>query len=228
MKLSISTNRAENILGYVYLLVSLFILPVLISLIGHLLGVKLSLSVINIVYFVTNFMCIITIFHRFLRQSVQALIKNPWRCLRFAALGLGLYFVSMILFSFVIVWIDPNFSNVNDNAIAGIAQENTRLISFCTIFLVPITEETLYRGLVFQRLQRKSLSLGYCVSMVVFSLIHITGFIGTTDWRTLLICFIQYLPAGFALAWAYEHADNIIAPILIHITINQIGMSALR
>jgi membrane protease YdiL (CAAX protease family) len=39
---------------------------------------------------------------------------------------------------------------------------------------------------------------------------------------------VQYLPAGLALAWAYEKADTIWAPILMHMTINQISITFMR
>ena len=129
---------------------------------------------------------------------------------------------------FVIVLIEPNFSNVNDNAIAGLAQENGKWIFVCTVFFVPVVEELIYRGLIFQNLQRKNRLLAYCVTVAVFSFIHIMGFIGSESWRTLAICFVQYLPAGLALAWAYEKTDTIITPILIHIAINLLGMTILR
>lgn len=228
MKLSISTNRVENILGYTYLLFCQLFLPSLISLAAHLLGYSMSLSVLNIVFFLVNFVSVAAIFHRFLWRSAQAAFQNLWRCLRCAVLGIGLYYAAMLLVDFLILQLDQDFSNVNDSFVADMAQEHTRLISFCTIFLVPVVEETLYRGLIFQQLHRKDRLLAYCVSCLIFAGIHILGYVGQFDRLTLFLCFVQYLPAGIALAWAYERSDTIIAPILMHITINQIGMSALR
>ena len=44
----------------------------------------------------------------------------------------------------------------------------------------------------------------------------------------LLLCFVQYLPAGLCLGWAYARADSIFAPTLMHMIINLIGMLAMR
>lgn len=228
MKLSIFTTRRENLFGYGYLLICLFVLPGLIVTVGDLLAIPLSDSLVNIIYFFVNFICVTAIFHRFLHRSLKAALANPWRCLRYALFGTVLYFAGMMLVSFVILKLKPDFSNVNDSFVAHMAQEHTLLISLCTIFLVPVVEETLHRGLVFQQLQRKNRLLAYCVSAAVFAGIHIMGYVGRFDWLTLLLCFVQYLPAGIALAWAYEKSDTVFAPILMHITINQIGMSALR
>ena len=228
MKLSISMTRKETLLGWSYLLLSMFVLPSLLTLGSTLLPTPLSEAQLNIVYFFLNFLCVVLIFRRFLLASVKVLFRTPWRCLRYAALGFVLYYGAMLLISNIIVRIYPDFSNVNDATIGQMSQENYALMAFCTVFLVPITEETFYRGLFFQGLQRKSRFLAYLISTLVFAAIHVMGYIGLYDFKTLLLCFIQYLPAGIALNWAYEKADTIAAPILMHITINQIGISAMR
>lgn len=224
MKLSLSTNRTENLLGYSYLVFYQFFLPAIISLGMDLLGFEISPSLLNILFFAINFAAVALIFHRFLWQSVLTLQKNWKKCLTSAAMGLGFYFAAMFLVSLIIPWIDPNFSNVNDDNILELTQEYRLLWGICLVLLVPVVEETLFRGLIFRHLYRKDPRIGYLVSMAVFSLIHIVGYIGTTDFRTLLLCFIQYLPAGFALAGTYERADNICAPIATHMAINLIGL----
>lgn len=228
MKLSIATTRQENLLGYIYLAFCQLILADLIAIVAYYWGYPLTLSTLNIVYFMVNFITIVAIFHRFLGKSLRVAWKNIPKCLISVLIGFGAYYWSAILLGFVITWIDPNFANVNDQSVENIAQEYPRLIGLCSVFLVPVVEETLYRGLIFQNLQRKHRVLAYMVSAAVFAAVHIVSFIGSANWLSLALCFLQYLPAGIALAWAYEKADTIVAPILIHMIINQIGMSTLR
>ena len=228
MKLSIATTRQENLLGYIYLAFSQLLLPDLIAIIAYYVGFPISLATLNIIFFLVNFISIVAIFYRFLGRSLKAAWKNIPKCLFSVLVGFGIYYWVTILLGVLISRINPNFANVNDQAIAGITQEQPGLIVFATVFLVPVVEETLYRGLIFQGLQRKHRILAYIVSVAAFSAIHIVSYIGSADWVTLGICFIQYLPAGIALAWAYEKADTIVAPMLIHIIINQIGMSTMR
>lgn len=228
MKLSIATTRQENILGYIYLAFSQILLSSLIAIVAYLWGYPLSITTLNIIYFLVNFVSVVAIFHRFLGRSLQAAWKNIPKCLINVLIGFGIYYWGTILLGFLITRIDPNFANVNDQAVTGMVQENPIIMGLCTVCLVPVVEETLYRGLIFQQLQRKHRALAYIVSVAVFSAIHVAGFIGSVNWLTLLLCFAQYLPAGIALAWAYERADTIVAPILIHMIINQIGMSAMR
>ena len=97
-----------------------------------------------------------------------------------------------------------------------------------TVLLVPIAEETLYRGLVFGSLRPKNRLLAYSISMVAFSVLHIISYIGTLSPLHLFLSFLQYLPGGFALAFACDKADSVWASILIHMTINQIAMLSLR
>ena len=66
------------------------------------------------------------------------------------------------------------------------------------------------------------------MSTVVFSLAHVLGYVTMADLKTLALCFFQYLPAGFALAWRYRRSGSIFASILIHMTVNQIGMLSMR
>ena len=54
------------------------------------------------------------------------------------------------------------------------------------------------------------------------------GYIGTESVRTLVLCFLQYLPAGLCLAWTYTKADNIFAPIVVHAIVNAVAIGALR
>lgn len=216
-------TRRETALGWCYLLFSMFALPFILVFFP-----SLSVTEVNLIYFFLNFLSVILVFHRFLWVSVKKAARTPWQCLRFAVYGFGLYYLLSLLLSRCILLIDPDFFNVNDASLLDMTREHTTLMILATVFLVPVYEEVMYRGLFFLGLHKKSRLLAYGVSMLVFSSIHVMGYIGIYDPLTLTLCFTQYLPAGFALAWAYEKADTIAAPILIHITINQIGISALR
>ena len=96
------------------------------------------------------------------------------------------------------------------------------------MFLVPTVEECLYRGLIFGTLRSRNRLAAYALSAALFSLVHVVGYIGVYPLPLLALCLLQYVPAGLCLAQAYEAADNIFAPILIHTTVNAIGMIAMR
>lgn len=228
MKLSISMTRRETLFGWGYLLLSMFVLPFVLVVANNLLVKPLSETAINLLYFAVNFLAITVIFRRFLWACIKAALAAPWRCLRFAVIGLALYFIATFLVAMGIALVNPNFSNINDSSIAELAQEYYPLMAIATVFLAPVTEETLYRGLLFQSFQKKNRALAYLLSVFIFASIHVMGYIGMSDFLTLVLCFVQYLPAGIFLAWAYEKSDTIVTPMLMHIVINLIGFAALR
>lgn len=214
--------------GWAYLFIYMFVLPYVLSYGNLLLPRPLSEANINFLYFLINFLSIAVIGHRFLQKSLLHALNAPFRCLRAAFVGFVLYYLANILLGNLIHWLRPDFSNVNDSSIAAMTRENSMLISIGTVLLAPPVEEFLYRGLIFGRLYDRSRLAAYCVSTALFAAIHVVGYIGSFDAGLLALCFVQYLPAGLCLGWAYAKADTIWAPILMHITINQIGMQAMR
>ncbi|MEG2097384.1 MAG: CPBP family intramembrane glutamic endopeptidase [Pseudoflavonifractor sp.] len=88
------------------------------------------------------------------------------------------------------------------------------------VLLIPLIEETLFRGLVFGSLRRYSRVLAYGVSAVVFALCGVWRYaLGFGDLRFLLLA-IQYLPAGLALAWCYDNGGSIWGAIGLRMTIS--------
>ncbi len=226
--LSISMTKAENIGGWVYLLFQMFLLPAILLIVNSLLPNPFSDAEINFLFFAINFICVTVICNRFLLTSLKKGFAQPFICLRAAFIGFLLYFVLSFVVNLLIGYIKPDFMNANDSSIAELTQENFTLISISTVLLVPPVEEVFYRGLIFRGLYHRSRVAAYIVSAAVFSAIHVTGYIGVYDTVSLGLSFLQYLPAGICLAWSYEKADNIFAPILIHAAVNQIATSAMR
>ena len=215
-------------MGWAFLGISMLVLPNFLAIGNSLLASPLSATEVNLLYFCINFLGAVLIFWKFLWESVKKAVRTPQRCLLVAAIGYGLYRLAGLLLAFVIVYIRPDFANVNDETIAQLAGEHYPLMVIATVLLVPIYEELFYRGLFFQGLHKKSRVLAYGASIVVFACIHVMGYIGMYDPVILLLCFAQYLPAGAALAWAYEKSDTIVTPILMHIVINSIGFLFMR
>lgn len=227
-KLPISMTGTQLWLGLIYLIAMLFALPGLLTFANSLLPVPLSAAWINFIFFFLNFICILLIFHRFLWQSLGYSLQVPGLCLFSALRGYIGYYLGTFVVGLFIMWVEPSFVNVNDMSIAATTQDNFRVMAVGTVLLVPLVEELLYRGTIFGALHRKSRLAAYCVSTVVFSLVHVIGYIGTYEWKVLALCFLQYVPAGLCLGWAYERSGSIFAPILIHTTVNAMGIFVMR
>ena len=227
-KLSIPMTKAELILGWIYFALQLLVLPSALVIVNLFLGQPLSMATLNMILYCLNFLCVTVIFRKFLWHSLRLSMEAPFRCLRFAFIGLVLYFLASTLISIFVVAVRPDFANINDQTIMDMVTENYTPMAVCTVFLVPVVEESFFRGLIFRGFYNKSRVLAYCVSTLAFAAIHVIPYLGTYDLGLLGLCLLQYLPAGLFLGWAYAKADSIFAPILMHITINQIAMSAMR
>lgn len=179
-------------------------------------------------YFLINFAAVFLIFRTFLWQNLQHTLKNIGAALTCAGIGYVAYWVANFVISFAITRLFPDFFNVNDESIAITSQNHFWLMAIGTVLLVPMAEEVLFRGLIFGSLHRRNRLLAYAISTVFFAFIHVMGYIGSYNIWMLLLCFVQYLPAGIALAWAYERSGSIYAPILIHTAVNAIGMLSSR
>ena len=224
--MSNSLRKYEVSLGSIYALTELLILPQMAAIADDYL--QLPVWLINCMVYILNFICLCAVFHRFILDSLKKSAQNPWRTFRFAGLGLLIYYFLTSLISYITVLVYPDYVNLNDTSVSSMVAEGGALMVASTVFLVPVSEELLFRGLLFRGIYDHSPLAAWIVSIVSFSLVHIVGYIGIYDPIALLIAFIQYLPAGFCLAFAYKKADTIITPILIHIAINQIGISMVR
>lgn len=224
LKLPVSTSRSERTLGFIYLLLMLTVIPS---------GIRFVLpradgSTVNFVFFCLNFICITSIFRSFLISNIKYTLNHAGRLFFPVLFGLGGFESMSILVSSLILYFIPNFSNINDSAITALAGQNFVLWVIGAVILVPIVEETLFRGLIFGSVGKAGIVWGYLVCALCFSAVHVVGYLGSTSWQILLGCFIQYLPAGICLAWSYQQSGSIFAPIIIHAIINAMGLAATR
>jgi len=226
--LYISMSRQEKILGWLYMAFSLLALPALLNWVNEQLADPVPESTLNFVFYLTNFLFITGIFHSFLRASLIAAWRDIWNFIQAVVLGYVAYLAASKVMDFLMPLLMPNFSNINDAAIAELARANYTLMLIGVVFLAPLCEEMLYRGLIFRNLWQSSKPAAYLVSMAAFAAIHVLGYIGSTDAAQLVLCFVQYLPAGLCLAWTYTKADNIFAPALVHAIVNAVAIGALR
>lgn len=226
-KLSVITTSKERLWGWIYLALQLLILPSLLYLCNIFFNFQLSDTEINFLFFALNFTCVTVIFHRFILENGKKALSSPLKVITTAISGYVVYTLLSYLLSTLIVSLYPEFYNVNDDYISGLVTNDFNLMIVGTVLLVPITEEVLYRGLIFSGLYNRSRVLAYIVSILAFAALHVINYIGAYSPLHLLLCFLEYLPAGFCLAWAYAKTDSIWTPILMHTLVNFIAVSVM-
>ena len=128
------------------------------------------------------------------------------------------------LFSSVVT----DFSNINDQSIAALLRENFPVMALCTVIFVPITEECLFRGVLFRGIYDRAPWAAWVVSAALFSFVHVMNYVGVIPPLPLLLCFLQYVPAGICLAAAYRLSGSLLCPILIHAAVNAVGVLSMR
>ena len=218
MPIILSPNEKRT--GCIYLALSLFALPSLITLL------PINAAAQNLLYYVLNFTFVLWIFRRFLLMNLLVALDRVFPVIWYGILGYLGYQTLGELLNLLIYSLNPGFLNHNDASVALMIQGNPAMI-LAVVLLVPIAEETLYRGLLFRGLYGKNTLLAYLASVCIFAAIHVAGFIGTLTPMDLLLSFVQYLPAGYCLCFAYRHSGTILCPILIHMAINAMSVHAL-
>lgn len=221
-------KKYEKTLGWIFLALTPLALPMALVYLCRLFRLQLDDAQLNVLLFVLDFVLTTAIFHHFLWKNTELSFARPgktfmWMGIGFAAYNLGNYLVALL-----VMLLAPDFANANDANIQGMLQEHFWPMMICIVILVPITEETLYRGLVFGALRKKCRWLAYVVSICAFSALHVVGYIGTLSPLHLLVSFLQYLPGAAALALAYDQSESIWSSILIHSTINLLATLAMR
>lgn len=225
---AVSTSHKEQVQGIGYLLFQLLVLPSLLVLLNRYLPSPMDAVQMNFCFYCINFLAVILILRKFLGSSLKGLGKGFWPIAESAVLGLVGYEICNLLLARVIISLHPDFANVNDAQVAALLQGNRWLMTVGTVLLAPLAEECLFRGLIFRRLYSISHPGAYILSVLLFGAIHVMGYWGQASHLTLVLCFVQYIPAGIWLAWAYRRGGNIFASVLMHSCINAIGIYLMR
>ena len=222
--LSTQLHPSEVTWGIRYLLFELVFLGTLLSIIVPLLWRNVNSAQMTAIYYFINFAAVLWIFRRFLISSLGQGLRHWVRSLLIAVIALAVYLLLFQLLNQLL----PEYCNPNDTRVQENFKDNRLLTAVGAIVLVPLAEETLFRGLLFGLFHQKSRILAYVISTIAFSLIHVGGYVQSSPPLFLLLSVVQYIPAGLALAWAYECSGSIAAPILMHTVVNTIATFDMR
>ena len=198
-----------------------------------LLGVDLhsekGWSLAQVCILTADFVVVAAVFCRFLWRSFAPLKGSLKRLLTTVLYGFAAYWVLMCLVSAVVTSVSlgmdvtPDSSN---NTAIQTALVNYRVpMAICTVLLAPVTEECLVRGVLFAPLCRRKPWLAYVVTTVLFSLLHIVQhYEAGQALLPYFLTFLEYLPAGLVLGWAYQRTRSVWGPIALHCVINLLAV----
>ena len=220
-------DRSRAILGWIYLPIHIFALPLLLGIMAQFSAVGLTEADANLIYYVIGLIFVMSTMLPFLRDGFDTFLDRPGRCLFSMVLGLALTYLlsniaAAVLLAFGELTADPNTASVME-----MAHYDYGKIKASAIFLAPIVEEVLFRGVAFGSLRERSRAAAYIVSALLFSVYHVWQPAYVYGDPRMLLYIIQYIPVSVALARIYERSGSIWVPILFHMGFNAISFYVL-
>jgi len=220
-------TKPQRIGGYLYLPFHIFLFPLFIGMFASYLPSGLDELTENIIYYGLGLTFCLVWMWRFLRTGFDILLDNAMKNIMTFTLGcIIFYLLSYLAAGLMFSILGDSFSNPNNAAVTGLAEKSPRAVLALTVLIAPIVEEILFRGIVFGALRPKHRVLAFTASIALFGLYHVWQFAySSNDWR-MLVYIIEYIPAGYVLAWLYERTNCIWIPIFLHMAVNMIAMGA--
>lgn len=210
----------EKRYGLRYLLFQAVFLASLLQSFNALLSRPLSSGLLNFLYSFISCAACFGIFGTFLKKNLLRAYRSPKDVLVYSAGGFAVYYLCSSALSLLIVRLFPDFVNLNDSRIWSLTGSDPVFMFLATALLAPISEELLYRALVFGALHKKYPVGAYIISALIFSAIHVVSYVGVYPAGYLALALLQYLPAGLIFAWCYRKSGTIVTPIVIHMVNN--------
>jgi uncharacterized protein len=223
-----SLTSGEKSAGLVFFILYLIVFPFLVgqiySALETLLDTLISDALGSAIYYYLLFAATVVIFHTLLAKSSRELVRNLDRVVKVCAVALiafyGLNELVYRLFSLAF----GDMTNLNNVSIASQVQASPHVMILIIVFLCPVIEETLFRGLVFGGLHEHSRFIAYAASCLLFALLHVWQYALLGHDVSYFLLTIQYLVPGLVFAWAYERTGTLWTPIIAHICVNALSI----
>lgn len=222
----VQLRRYELVGGLVWFLVYQFLMGYVLELVFGLINVNYDLALLNAVYFFLNFGITIVIFRRFLAYSLPVVADHPLRFLKGLLVGFCVYWVLSVCLTTLTGIFRIDTWVPNDDTVTEIAGVSYKVMWVGAVLLAPITEETLVRGMIFGSVRKKNRTLAYIVTAVVFALMHTLDYVMVMTPVNFIYNLLVYGLPSVALCVCYEYSGSIWGPIVLHMIVNFMGMSA--
>ena len=218
----------EKVAGWIYVPIHIFALPILLpsaALMLNSVGISLTDIQINFIYYLLGFLFSALIMGHYLKNTFNDFADSVLRTLLNVVVCLVVYYCIAYVVNFVLAFFLPDLINPNTGAVIENTMENSKSMFAVSVLLAPITEEVIFRGVVFGTVRRKNRIAAFVISALIFSVYHLWQFavIGYSI-GTLVLYAIQYIPASIMLAKCMEDSGNLWGPIFMHMTVNYLAL----
>lgn len=217
--------RGARIAGWVYFPVHVFVLPLTIgAALAAVRGELPSDVTCNVWYYLIGLVFTLIAMWGFLRRSYDTLSDGILRCIGilFAAYGLD------VLLSLVLqlgAGFIGELPSPNNDAVTRLAAADHKRMIAVAVFMAPLVEECLFRGVLFGAIRPRSRFWAYVVSIALFALYHVWQYALMYQDARLLLSALRYVPVSAALAFCYEQTRSIWPPVFFHMFINAMSLT---
>lgn len=218
-------SKPQKTAGFIYLPLHIAIIPLLVGMLGYYIPNGMDDLTANIIYYGIGLVFCLIAMWRYLRSAFDILLDNLMKNIVMIAFAYCIQFMlSFILTSALVLIAGDSVVNPNDEMVTEIASDNYRAALSISVFIAPIVEEILFRGVVFGSIRQKNRTWAYVISIALFAFYHVWQYAVAYQDVSMLIYAVQYIPAAYALAWSYEKTNCIWIPIFLHMFLNFYAM----
>ncbi|MDO4750201.1 MAG: type II CAAX endopeptidase family protein [Eubacteriales bacterium] len=222
-------TKNEMFLGLSYLGIHIFLLPVLLGMLSSYYP-EMNTGTMNLIYYSVGVGFLGLCMMPFLKRHYDELLDHTARGLIAVPMGylvnLGLTY--LMTYFLMLVTQEMGTQTPNDALISDLTGREFNILKGLGIYIAPLLEETLFRGVLFGGLRQRSRTVAYVVTVILFSLYHVWQYAIAWMDVSMLLFAVQYVPVSFALCWSYERGGTLWSPIFLHMLINSLSFAAMQ
>lgn len=229
-------SGTEIALGYLvalpaFMFCCVYLATALVKFVCLMIGNSVDYYLINMTVNLVNdaIMAVVClfIFRKFFKRNLKD-FKKKWPTYVFVGIVLGyiLCIFGDTVGNLVLRLFTTTTTSVNQSSISSLSHQYPIFMIIMTCFLAPITEELLFRGLVFTSIRKYSRVWAYVISALLFGFIHVMDTVLAGN-MSELVQMIPYCFMGLVFAYMYETTDNICTSMLTHMAQNAVAMIVL-
>ena len=211
---------AESRRGLVFFLLYFFLFPYGNAWIQQLIfgDAETPIAEANVIYYGVLFAACLILFWRFLKEDFQSLVD--WLPENTAGILLGLAGAG-VMNALLRLLPFPVSDPIPAQYAAEFGAASIPTLALL-LLLIPLVEETLFRGLLFGQFRGYSRPLAYVITSVFYALAAVWRYaLERGDARYLLLS-VVYLPLSIACTWCYDNGGSVWATAFLHAGLNGI------
>jgi len=216
-------TKLQTLLGWIYVPLHILILPLLLNLYAEFSPNQMTLAQYNLLYYAAGTIFVLCVMLRFLRRDFDVLLDNLRLCLLCVVFALMIDYALSTVSSLLLLLLEPELENPNNAAVMELAEGNYGVVKALAIFIAPLVEEMLFRGVVFGSIRTRNRGWAYVVSALLFAVYHVWQYAVQGQDLSLLLYALQYIPISVVLAWLYERSGSLWMSIFFHMGFNALN-----